>query len=318
MLRRPVILVVALLLAFSAAHAQEILDYSVHVDVEDGMVRQRGTLLLRNNHEAPLRMITYPFSGQVKGLKTFDEIGGLESRVELRGGRSYVTTQLRESLRSGENATILYEFHDPAAISSFNNTYTLVASYPVLANVKSFSLVLMLPEGAGLLEPDVDVVPAPSLITSDGRRIILEWRASNPTDFRIFVRYAFLLPQANNETSTPVTATTLAEPPLLEQERLLLFLSALLLLIFTALLALRLMERRGIEERIDILKEDEQLILKLVAQEDGIEQREIQRRTDFSKTKVSKILAELEKRGVIRKVSTGKKNKVYLTQKLKE
>jgi uncharacterized membrane protein len=81
---------------------------------------------------------------------------------------------------------------------------------------------------------------------------------------------------------------------------------------------LKVRSRPRIQEKIDILKEDEQLILKIVAEDDGIDQREIQRRTDFSKTKVSKILTELEKREAIRKESMGKKNKIYLTQKLKE
>ncbi|MFV2040863.1 MAG: helix-turn-helix transcriptional regulator [Candidatus Hydrothermarchaeales archaeon] len=44
----------------------------------------------------------------------------------------------------------------------------------------------------------------------------------------------------------------------------------------------------------------------------------MQRKTDFSKTKVSKILSELERREAIRKESMGKKNKIYLTEKLKD
>ncbi len=91
-----------------------------------------------------------------------------------------------------------------------------------------------------------------------------------------------------------------------------------MLFIFAILLFIRLRTHESIEGKIDILKEDEQLILKIVAEEDGIEQREIQRRTDFSKTKVSKILAELDKRGAIRKETVGKKNKIYLTEKLKD
>ena len=71
-------------------------------------------------------------------------------------------------------------------------------------------------------------------------------------------------------------------------------------------------------KKIDILKGDEQAILKLVMEEDGIDQRKIQEITDFSKAKVSKIISELEKRGVVRKEQIGRRNKIYLAGKLRE
>ncbi len=191
----------------------------------------------------------------------------------------------------------------------------------MLANVQRFDLTLRLPEGTGLNDPSVDVVPAPSEITSDGRAIILMWTESNPTDFRIFVRYEPLPPPEESTTTTislASTSTSLGNSNPLQSEEVQLFLSIFIFFLFTMLLLLKLRARPRIREKIKILKEDEQLILTLVAEEDGIEQREIQRRTDFSKTKVSKILSELEKREAIRKESMGKKNKIYLTQKLKE
>ncbi|MFQ5815282.1 MAG: helix-turn-helix transcriptional regulator, partial [Candidatus Hydrothermarchaeaceae archaeon] len=77
-------------------------------------------------------------------------------------------------------------------------------------------------------------------------------------------------------------------------------------------------KRRIIEKKIDILREDEQSILKLVVENDGIDQRDIQRTTGFSKTKVSKILSELEKRDAITKQQIGRRNKIYLSSKMKE
>lgn len=312
-----------LLILIGSAGAQEIIDYTANVRAENTNLNEEVTLMIKNNHPTALRKITYPFSGQVQNLKTFDEQGGLESEVELRGSNNYVTTELRDPLGIDENATILYEFQDPSSVTFFNKTYFLSTSFPLLANVKRFELVLRLPEGTGLSDPEADVIPAPSQITSDGRAVILKWTANNPADFRVFVKYEILAPEPTTTTTTSSTTTTSppSTPPPEESivgDTLILGLSIVMLLIFSGLLAVKLGSRKSIEAKIDILKDDEQLILKIVAEEDGIGQREIQRKTDFSKTKVSKVLSELEKRGVIRKETIGKKNRIFLAEKLKE
>ncbi len=304
-------------LLIEGVYAQDILTYEARLEVDTAMVNADVSIVIRNSHQTSIKSLTYPFSGQIKDLKTFDEIGGLESDINLRGGKSYVTTDLRESLGVNKNTTVLYEFTEPSSITFFNDTYILSTSFPLLANVEKFALTLKLPEGTGVTEPDVDIVPAPSEITSDGRSIILKWAAHEPSEFRIFVRYEPLPPPTAAPTTVPPTPQPESEP-FIYSESLLLGLVVVLLVVLLSLLTLKIIPRNRIREKIDILKEDEQLIMNIVAEDDGIGQREIQRKTDFSKTKVSKILAELEKRGAIQKVSTGKKNKIYLSKKLKE
>jgi hypothetical protein len=319
MFKKTFLVVIILLTSVNPAYAQEIIEYNAFINADETKLFAEITLTVLNSHDSTLRKLTYPFSGRVEDLKTFDEAGGLESQVELRGGNNYVTTDLRDSLTMGKNATVRYEFSDPSAIIFFNNTYLLSSSFPLLANVKEFDLTLRLPEGTGLHDPNVDVIPAPSDITSDGRAVILRWMESDPSDFRVFVRYEILLQEPVNITTTTTTLkSTQPGDDVFFKEETLLFLTLLLLLLFIGLFLIKLRSGIRLKDKIDILKEDEQLILKIVAEEDGIEQREIQRRTDFSKTKVSKILAELEKREAIRKESMGKKNKIYLSKKLKE
>ncbi len=318
MRKRSLIVLCLILISINAAYGQEISEYTARIDVDGTVLSESVAISIRSNHPTALRKFTYPFSSQVENLKTYDDKGGLESQVELRGGTNYVTTGLREPLGNGENATLLYEFRDTSSISFFNKTYILSTSFPLLANVERFDLALRIPEGTGLKDPNVDVVPAPSEITSDGRAIILKWVEVNPSEFRIFVRFEQFPPPTTTTSSSSTTTTLPPEDSPILNDNVVLGLSILLLIIFAGLMLLKIRSKTRIKEKIDILKEDEQLILKLVAEEDGIGQREIQRRTDFSKTKVSKILAELEKREAIRKESVGKKNKIYLTDKLKE
>lgn len=319
MFKKAFLVVILILASVNLTYAQEITEYNAHINADGTTLFVEVTLTVLNSHDSTLRKLTYPFSSQVENLKTFDEVGGLESQVELRGGNNYVTTELRDSLTVGENATVRYEFSDPSAVIFFNNTYILSSSFPLLANVKEFDLTLRLPEGTGLHDPSIDIIPAPSDITSDGRAVILRWMESDPSDFRVFVRYEILLQETVNITTTTTTlkSTESVDDIFLKDETLIL-LTSLLFLLFIGLFIIKLRSGVRLKDKIDILKEDEQLILKIVAEEDGIEQREIQRRTDFSKTKVSKILAELEKREAIRKESMGKKNRIYLSKKLKE
>ncbi len=60
------------------------------------------------------------------------------------------------------------------------------------------------------------------------------------------------------------------------------------------------------------LNDDEKKVMKSVREQDGIEQATLRIRTDLSKTKLSVVLSELEKKGLLRKVPEGKKNRIYL------
>jgi len=60
------------------------------------------------------------------------------------------------------------------------------------------------------------------------------------------------------------------------------------------------------------LNEDEKKVMMSVKEQDGIEQSTLRIRTNLSKTKLSVVLTELEKKNLIKKVPEGKKNKIYL------
>lgn len=60
------------------------------------------------------------------------------------------------------------------------------------------------------------------------------------------------------------------------------------------------------------LDEDEKKVMHAVREQDGVEQATLRIRTDLSKTKLSIVLSGLEKKGLIKKVPEGKKNRIYL------
>ncbi len=74
------------------------------------------------------------------------------------------------------------------------------------------------------------------------------------------------------------------------------------------------------EERFGILlkglNEDEKRIIKIVREQDGITQATLRIRTDFSKSKLSSLLKDLEKKKLVKRVVKGKTNQVFLKEKI--
>ena len=60
------------------------------------------------------------------------------------------------------------------------------------------------------------------------------------------------------------------------------------------------------------LDEDEKKVMNAVREQDGIEQSTLRIRTDLSKTKLSVVLSDLEKKNLVKKVPEGKKNRIYI------
>ncbi|MFB6215746.1 MAG: helix-turn-helix transcriptional regulator [Candidatus Aenigmatarchaeota archaeon] len=72
----------------------------------------------------------------------------------------------------------------------------------------------------------------------------------------------------------------------------------------------------GDETKFDIvlsmLNDDEKEVIKAVKEQEGIKQSTLKYRVDFSKAKLSNLLKQLEKRGLLKREESGKTYKVFL------
>ncbi len=64
------------------------------------------------------------------------------------------------------------------------------------------------------------------------------------------------------------------------------------------------------------LNDDEKKVIRAVKEQDGISQQTLRLRTDLHKSKLSIVLAGLEKKNLVKKEKKGKTNRVYLKIKL--
>lgn len=315
MAMRVIIAIAVVLMVIPYAYSQEVKDYEALVTIKGaspflknpGEAYEKVTIIFYNTQDTPIKEISYPFITDFRNVKVYDGEGDLNFSVSVRGGKKYITVAFRHPLEPGAKKSITYEFGPVKSIQvREGNSYILTTAQTILANVKNFKLVIFLPEGY-VLSPE-GAVPRSKDILSDGRSVILIWEMQDPIpaalkgDFKVVVFYEGVGWYLN---VYHVAA----------------FMGALLAALVYAYMRRRPLRResskKNLQGLLDILKEDEQRILKIIIEQDGIDQREIQRLTDFSKTKVSKILAELERRGAIRKEPYGRRNKVFLTEKLK-
>lgn len=324
-----VLLLLCVLLFFPLVHSLEIVSYEATVELTNMTPKESIVFTLLNTDVVEIDELNYPFSGDVEDITVIDSLGTLSSTLDFRGKNAFVTAILRRPLRKDESVTLIYDIETHGLLTKRGDTHILSQSHSLLANVKKFKLNIILPEGYGITEEGVS--PTPTRFISDGRRIILVWEYGTPipTELREF-RVILLFEKLIQEEPTIIVETV--EPPPVSNSNPMVLPYMVIAVLFLVLIPLGLhylraedtiitalfRKKRGIENKIDILREDEQSILKLVVEEDGIDQRDIQRITDFSKTKVSKILSELEKRGAITKQQIGRRNKIYLTDKIKE
>jgi predicted transcriptional regulator len=289
------------------AFALNIEEYQANAYIVDSKLVEEVTLRIYNDKEEPLARFTYPFGGKLKNLTVHDSTGELEHSSKYAGEKTYVTSTLRGPLLTDRAIDITYEFYLDEQITQKETTYILSTTHSLLANVKTFDFTLTLPEGHGIAAGQI-VSPHPDF-DSEGRHVILVWNLHEPIppelrEFDAIVLYENLLGEKR---------------PWWDGKKNYIYLIIIAVMLFASVnLSKRIRTKKLTNDKIDILKEDEQAIMRLIIETDGIDQREIQRETDFSKTKVSKILSELEKRGVIRKEQAGRRNKIFLTKELKE
>lgn len=132
---------------------------------------------------------------------------------------------------------------------------------------------------------------------SDGRRIFVYWSRKNVKE---------------GEGITPSVSYEVARKPREGFTSLYTFIAGVIILIILFFLALR----SGPEESKTLpLKEDESEVIDIVKKAGAeIKQKRIVNNTDFSKAKVSRLVKDLEERGLLEKEKVGRTNRIKLKE----
>jgi uncharacterized membrane protein len=207
-----------------------------------------------------------------------------------------------KGIKPGEERTIMIALNAPL-VSRKDDYNEYVLLFTPRQDIGGFEHILRLPEDAELFSPREGfpaIVPTAEISRASGV-MILTWRASleadNPVVF--LVRY-----------KTP-------HSPILRNLAYAL-LSAVFFIVslFVGKDLMRRYRRTKTLKSLSILNERERMVMAEIVKNGGIKQSVLMERLGFTKSSLSKILSRLEARGLIRKVKSGKINRLYPGDKI--
>ncbi len=148
--------------------------------------------------------------------------------------------------------------------------------------VEDLNVRVFLPEGFRI-SSDPSVSPNPSSVSSDGRRIFLDWKLGDVEEATIFLFYE------GDEDN---------------------FFWLILLLVFVlagTITGFVLYKRKSWESVRGVLSKDENLVLDMISRNVS-KQKDIARNLGFSKSKMSKVVRKLEEKGLVERIPHFKTN----------
>jgi uncharacterized membrane protein len=207
---------------------------------------------------------------------------------------------IQKQLKRGVAEKILLAFEVKDSVEQIKKQYVFHTVFFNNIPENSLSIELSLPPGYILSDSDSDVLPKPSNMLTDGKTITLVWNYDiAPEEIPIIVLYERGI--------------------LEEQSKLPYFIFGIILVLILALILFIYFKTQKETKNIilNTLTADEQAVVKIINKNPGILQKEAVQQLNYSKHKMSKLVARLEEKGIINKVPHFKTNKLYLKIKLK-
>lgn len=287
----------AFTLSFHAAYATQISSHSVNIDV--GQSRVSNVSVELKYSELTTSKISYLVFARIDNVAARDSAGAIACSLSRQSYGTEISCTPNEGLQ--KNLSVALSFNAYNLVSDSDMASLLSYNYAVSDPTEILSVEVALPEAAGLVKPTTGfepVFPAGWVLGSTGRRTTIHWDIPKP---ELGKRYIF---SANYESiSTSYFNLNYA-------------LVAIIGVLIVLVLFFRFRVPAYVVKTVmSVLKPDEKRVIDAINQKGTqCKQRDIVRATDFSKAKVSRIIADLEMRGIIEKIRTGRTNRIRLAK----
>jgi len=308
---RTTLLVVALLALLPSAGLCQDVSLDISIRLSTSNAHEVVRVSLNNTLPHAIEEFSYELPGDAKSIAVYDEEGNLSTQV-LRSSTLLITSRFRSPVKPGETRSLTIEFDSSELVRIEGGGYLFSALFSQpKGSARGFVLKVTLPPGMGLptpisASPSTDIAPLPDEVISDGTSTTFLWQPPPGKDLAVLIRYV------------PLAEPVAPASPLLERSQLLLLLGSFVLLLALGAYLLWSRARAAGEPGTGFMREDERAVIDIVRGNEGVAQRRIVDLTGFSKAKVSKIVSELERRGIIRVERVGRRNKLFLTDKFKK
>ena len=295
--------------------------HSLYIDIDiapDGTCVERIDIVGENTAGAPLDSTTFSLWGGMKDLEVFDAQGNLTHSV--RDGpwnTKEVVIPFRQPLNPEGVVNISLRFSTSELVRSVGEGMDFSLTYRAEDPVLDFKLVAHLPEGfvlpvslqrrASQARP---VLYPNAIVRTDGRQLSFEWRRGGLEPGEEMTFYVGFEKAARSPATEPAPL-----PP--DRTPLAVGLAVVFFVLGYSVGVRQLHREEDVreEEILSVMEENERVIIEaLLGSDDSPLQKELQRTTDFSKAKLSRILSGLEERGIITRTPVGKTNRVILNR----
>ena len=248
--------------------------------------------------------LKYPLAFEPKKVSVRGDKGGLDFEV-LQEEDAFVIA-IRPKELGDQRITV--DFIVDGYVEKLAERYLFAFAYSPSLPTENFKVNLKLPPGGVIASADPNrpsVSPEPSNIHTDGRGVLLEWyypKLGVNEKINFLVVYEFPgqnLGDNDFETIFPYVIVFV-------------FGFGIALLIYFILLRPRLCKIEVIKE---VLSSEENQIVQALQDSRGMKQDELRKQLDYSKARLSKIVSNLERKGIINKERYGKTNILTLNKR---
>lgn len=291
-----ILIIFILMLMINTVSAVTIEEEKISLDIkEDGSV----DWIININYQDNVTKTDYYILTTISDIKV---VGGNENELkceaeEYKIGTSIICDDIQE-----KKVTYYFTAYDLIKTSKLIKTFSY--SFPMTDIVKKFDLTLKLPLGAAIVKEDTlnktglkPFKPENGTEGSDGRRIFVQWVFNNP------------------ELGKTIETSVIYEQ-IFGLTQILIIAVAVIVAAFMISVVLLFKKKNKIEQVLPVLNENERKVMQVIlSSKDWVDQRKIVKEVDFSKSKVSRIIKDLEQRGLIKTEKRGRANKVMLAGK---
>ncbi|MBW6461480.1 MAG: hypothetical protein K0B07_00305 [DPANN group archaeon] len=282
--------------SFSFAHESDVFEsYSIFVDVGPNLIKYSYDFVLVL--EGGKHVYDFVFAPDSKDVRVLLNNVPVDCSSSFEVGKTIVLCDMSNAL-SGKNY-VSAEYISSYSLFDFENMKMFKDSFDIGGNAIYFKLSVKLPLGYILpARSDYFVTPTPDIIYSDGRRHIISWDYNNVSSFDVSVIF---------EPSSGIDSGVS-------------YVSLLFYLLFGFLVVRYFIYYRVNRKKTEIkeivyshLLESESAVVDALQANMGVlKQKELQDITSFSKAKLSRVITNLESRGIVKKKPFGNSNKIFL------
>ena len=281
--------------SFSFAEDSHVFDsYSIFVDVGSDVISYDHDIVLV--FEEGEHIHDFVFAPDAKDVRVLLNDLPVECDSSFEVGKTIVSCDMHSAL-SGKNY-VSAEYMSSYSLFDLENMKMFKDSFDFGGAATDFKLSVKLPLGYVLpARSDYFVTPTPDIIYSDGRRHIVSWEAENVSSFDVSV------------IAEPSSAGAgVSFVPLLFY----VFFGFFVVYFVRSYLVNR--KRSEVKELVysHLLESERAVVDALCANMGVLRQKELQDITSFSKAKLSRVISNLESRGIVRKKQFGNSNKIFL------